>query len=267
MKNLLISTGILVLVCSFSINGFAQGKGKGNQKKEQTQKTNQGKENVNKGQGQSQNDKGQGQGQVQDNKGQGQNKDKINPGKGDEQRNVNAIDRSRGKEDVRKIISSQGNNKVYDWNRENFKDRGKIRNEGKVTVCHKFNSADEPPVTISISRNALQAHLGHGDVQGDCPAYKGSKTYSDIFLRRRNDYYNTYYGAQDQVVYSQSILDYALQRLTGARTQLVTLQSTNAPAYEIERRQAVVLDLENNVSLLETALAVTAGLLVAKLAY
>jgi|GEM_PF-2082414 len=262
MKNLLISAGILVLVSNASLHISAQGQGKG--KKENAKNANKDANNANKGQGQGQG-KGQGQGQGND-KGQGQNKEKINPGKGDEQRNVNAVKlNARDRENVRKIIVNHGNDNVYVWNRETFKDRNNIRNEGKVTVCHKFGRADEPPVTINVSRNALKAHLGHGDVEGDCPAYTGDRTFSDNFLKRRNDYYNTYYVAQDQVVYSQSILDYALQRLTGARTELVTLQSTNAPVHVIERRQAVVTELEDNVSLLEVALAGVAGFLVAKL--
>jgi len=36
----------------------------------------------------------------------------------------------------------------------------------KVTVCHKPDSKN--PVTIEISRNALQAHLNHGDREGTC---------------------------------------------------------------------------------------------------
>jgi hypothetical protein len=36
----------------------------------------------------------------------------------------------------------------------------------KVTVCHKPDSKN--PVTIEISRNALQAHLNHGDREGAC---------------------------------------------------------------------------------------------------
>ncbi len=36
----------------------------------------------------------------------------------------------------------------------------------KVIVCHKPDSKN--PVTIEISRNALQAHLNHGDREGAC---------------------------------------------------------------------------------------------------
>jgi len=37
----------------------------------------------------------------------------------------------------------------------------------KVTVCHKPNSKN--PHTLTISRSALPAHLGHGDTLGPCP--------------------------------------------------------------------------------------------------
>lgn len=37
----------------------------------------------------------------------------------------------------------------------------------KVTICHKTGSSKS--VTITISRNALPAHLRHGDTVGPCP--------------------------------------------------------------------------------------------------
>jgi hypothetical protein len=37
----------------------------------------------------------------------------------------------------------------------------------KVTICHKPNSKN--PHTLTISRSALPAHLGHGDTLGPCP--------------------------------------------------------------------------------------------------
>jgi hypothetical protein len=39
--------------------------------------------------------------------------------------------------------------------------------DAKVTICHKPNSKN--PHTITISRSALPAHLGHGDTLGACP--------------------------------------------------------------------------------------------------
>src|SRR5215218_5992357 len=43
----------------------------------------------------------------------------------------------------------------------------------KVTICHHTHSKKNPFVTITVSRNALPAHLRHSDTLGPCPA--GSK--------------------------------------------------------------------------------------------
>jgi hypothetical protein len=268
MKNLFVLVGAVILSCCLSLDGSTQEKEKAKGKKEKpVQSGNQPKKNQDKGKEQDQ-VKSQGNDNKSRNndnsKSQGKDKsgdfDKGNPGTGKQK-----IDKEQGRENVRKIVSAQANSKRYIWDPVSFKERNKIRNNDKVLVCHKFGRGDEPPVSINISRNALNAHLNHGDVQGDCPAYKGNRTFSDVFLRKRTDYFSTYYYAQDEVVYSQSILDYALQRLTGARTQLVTLKTSNAPIYVIEQRQTMVYELEENVSLLETALGVAATLIVAKL--
>jgi ABC-type sugar transport system substrate-binding protein len=39
----------------------------------------------------------------------------------------------------------------------------------KVTICHHTGSQKNPFVTITVSRNALPAHLAHGDTLGPCP--------------------------------------------------------------------------------------------------
>jgi hypothetical protein len=188
-------------------------------------------------------------------------KNDINPGKGRKDANSGNGDNdmARGNKNNGKGAAQAG----YYWDRENFKDRQKIKNQEKVTICHKFSS-DEPAVTIRVSSHALKAHMGHGDVMGDCPAIQGGR-FSDIFLRNRGDYYNTLYNSQDQVSYSRSILDYALARLTNSRQQLVYMQNNNYAPADIQRREATVVELEQNVSLLETVLGVAATLIANKL--
>lgn len=41
---------------------------------------------------------------------------------------------------------------------------------GKVLVCHRTHSKKKPFHTISVSVNALPAHLAHGDSEGACGA-------------------------------------------------------------------------------------------------
>jgi hypothetical protein len=171
--------------------------------------------------------------------------------------NNNRNNREREKDDY---VMTDG----FRWNRETFKDRNKYRNQDKVTICHKVNNDAEPAVTIRVSKNALNAHMNHGDVMGDCPEIKNSR-YSDVFLRNRTDYYNTLQNHYEQVTYSQSILDYAMARLTNSRQQLVVMQNNNLPAAEIERKQAAVIELEQNVSLLESLIGVAANIVVDKL--
>ena len=40
--------------------------------------------------------------------------------------------------------------------------------EDKVTICHRTGSKKNPFRTIRVSRNALKAHLKHGDAVGPC---------------------------------------------------------------------------------------------------
>lgn len=40
--------------------------------------------------------------------------------------------------------------------------------EGKTTICHIPPGNPENQHTISVSENAVSAHLNHGDTLGDC---------------------------------------------------------------------------------------------------
>jgi ABC-type sugar transport system substrate-binding protein len=40
--------------------------------------------------------------------------------------------------------------------------------EAKETICHKTGSKKNPEVTITVSGNAVEAHLAHGDELGAC---------------------------------------------------------------------------------------------------
>ncbi len=246
---LVITTTVFTVYAQQKDKGSNGNKGKGKEQHAQKDKGNkQDKKDDSRGNSdKSKDDKADKRNNDDNGNGKGKNKDKDHDDEGD----------GRGR-DKNKMKDG------YKWDRETFKDRKQYRNQDKVTICHKINRNDEPPVTIRVSENALKAHLNHGDVQGDCPAVSNNR-FSDAFLKRRTQYYTTLQDGQEQVVYSRSILDYALERLTGARSQLVVLQRNNAPQAEIDRKQAVVVELEQNVSLLETLVGVAANLLVNKI--
>lgn len=224
---------------------------------QEKEKSNQKKQEQNKGRKEEKNN--QGKNDVKNNKGNNEARD--NNSDNDNERDGKD---NNGKNHDNKDNGNHDRDNSYKWDRETFKERNKIRNKDKVTICHKFNRNNEQAVTISVSSNALKAHMNHGDVMGDCPAVTDNRN-SDIFRRKRNDYYDNLQQGQEQVAYSQSILDYALSRLANSRSQLATYQNNNMPQADIERKQATVLELEQNVSLLETLIGTAVNVLVNKL--
>ena len=245
MKNQLSRFGFSVLIITaVAFTAFTQQERNKNNQKEQKQ--NQGKKDVKDNRGKKAEKDNKGNNEVKGN--EDKNDARNNNGRNDDNMNKGNKDRDYG----------------YKWDRETFKDRRKIKNQEKVTVCHKFNRDNDPAVTIRVSSNALKAHMNHGDVMGECPSINNSR-FSDVFLRKKNDYYNNIQESQEQVLYSRSILDYALARLTDSRLQLTTYQNNNMPQADIERKRATVLELEQNVNLLETLIGVAANMLVNKL--
>ena len=217
----------------------------------QSQKENKGK-NLNQPGNKGKNDKTPGNNKNDNDKGVNKGDDNNNGNKGNDKNDNEGLDKFEMKDG-------------YAWDRETFKDRRKYKNQKKVTICHKFNgNNNEPAVTINVSENAMKAHMNHGDIMGTCPSVKDER-FSDIFLRNRNDYYNTVQNNYEQVSYSRSILDYAINRLTNSKQQLLTMQNNGLPVAQIESKQATVVELEQNVSLLESLIGVAATIVVNKL--
>ena len=261
-KQITIFGSAILLVAAITLTASTQQEKSNKDKKEQHQ--NQGKDQAKPGKDKKENPgnnnakNANAQGQQTGQKGnQGKNDMKSNNGKND-------LNDNKGKKDDMNRGNSNNDLLGYNWNRETFRDRQKIRNQEKVTICHKFNNNNEPAVSIRVSSNALKAHMNHGDVMGDCPSVT-DRRWSDVFLRNRTDYYNSIYNTQEQVYYSRSILDYAVGRLTNSRLQLATMQNNGLPLADIQRKQATVVELEQNVSLLETVVGVAATLIANKL--
>jgi hypothetical protein len=234
---------LLILVVTYT--AFAQGKKNGN---------NGNKEQHNNGNGKDKKNKGEKENGKHDKEGKEDKEDK------DEYRGNKVHE---GKDDDNGNKHKTASVGFYHWNHENFRDRDKMRKQEKVTICHKIGN-NEPGVALTVSRNALQAHLAHGDAMGDCPNVSNTR-FSRTYIDRRNEYYNTLQASQEQVVYSKSIYEYALERLTNSQSQLRLLQNNNAPADQVQAKQAMVTELGQNVSLLETLIGVAVNLLANKL--
>ena len=56
----------------------------------------------------------------------------------------------------------------------------------KVTLCHHTRSKKNPHVSISVSRNAVPAHVRHGDTPGPCTTASNIRKHSTKAHVRRN---------------------------------------------------------------------------------
>ncbi|MHB1178800.1 MAG: hypothetical protein ACYCZO_10775 [Daejeonella sp.] len=158
-------------------------------------------------------------------------------------------DQGRGKETIR-----WDRDESINWGLNDFKSRKRPKDFKKVTVCHS-TGGDSFPVSINISENALQAHLNHGDQTGNCTT-NYSERWPQNYIRTRENVYNTYENTWETMSYSEALVRYAADKLLGIKSNLQRDRST-LTAQEIQRREAVILDLQTNVTGLESQIGVT----------
>ncbi len=162
------------------------------------------------------------------------------------------------------INRGKGNSKLMngkrdidiDWGINNWAERKHPKSQKKVSICHNPSGNDSGnSVNINVSENAVQAHLNHGDIIGNC-----SNNYSDRwsreYVKSRETVYNTYEQTYETMSYSESLLKYAMEKLLGVKTNLNTSR-VNLSAQEVQRREGLILDLQNNVTDLENQLDLT----------
>jgi len=265
MKNNRLRISILPLI-AFTILAFTnlqqQGNGKGNKEnkgqgangKNQEHKTNNGSQGENN--------------PPQSNDNHGQQK---NNGKGNDNGNKGINNRSeygdRSKGNSGKLNDNAGNGKMnkgkshkevikwanlgnVDWNLNNFPGRKRPGEWKKVTICHQTGSS--VPVNITVSENALQAHLNHGDQIGNCTINFGERWPSNYIISRET-VYNSYENTWETMSYSEALLRIALDKLLGIKTDLNQNRS-RLTSQEIQRREVLIMDLENNTNALNNQL-------------
>lgn len=206
-----------------------QGKGRNNEDRDNGNRNNQsGNSNKNDGRGNS--DKNSDKTNGNDNKGKSKNE-------------------GRGRETIR-----WDRDESINWGFDDFKSRKRPKDLKKVAVCHS-TGGDSFPVSINISENALQAHLNHGDQTGSCTT-NYSERWPQNYVRTRENVYNAYENTWESMSYSEALVRYAAEKLLGIRSNLQRDRSTLS-AQEIQRREALILDLQTNVTGLESQIGVT----------
>ncbi|WP_411273156.1 hypothetical protein [Daejeonella sp.] len=206
-----------------------------------------------------------------DNNSQGNNKN--DQGNNNNKNKSNSDDRMNGSDNDRGFDKSEkGNDKNKEngksrwenvkwdkddninWGFEDYANRKRPKDNKKVTICH--NTGDRNfPVMINVSENAVKAHMNHGDQMGNC-----TTNYSDRwpanYIRTRENVYNNYQNTWETMSYSESLLRFAADKLLGIRSSFQTQRPTLS-SQEIQRKEVLILDLQNNVNSLENQLAMT----------
>lgn len=188
---------------------------------------------------------------------------KHNDGKHNGMKNSDKM-KNMDNDDHAKMKHGNGNSKSMngkrdvdvDWNLNDFGNRKHPKDQKKVSVCHNPSNGDSNNgVTINISENALKAHISHGDKKGDC-TNDYSDRWSKDYVKSRENVYNTYEQTWERMSYGEALVRLAAEKLLGIRSNLdrsrTTLQAT-----EIQRREALILDLQNNINAMDNQLGLT----------
>jgi len=283
MKTNILKISILPLVflVAVSFTGLPPQKEKGNKGENSPEKGNQNQQDKgnnksedtrgknNNDQGRSDNDRKDDNKGRSDNNSQGNDKndrsDNKNKNKGNSGDRMDDSDDNRGSDkndkgkDKDKGKSRRENVKWdkddnINWGFENYENRKRPKDNKKVTICHNTGDS-EFPVMINVSENAVKAHMNHGDQMGNCTT-NYSNRWNDNYIRSRENVYNNYENTWETMSYSESLLRFAADKLLGIKSTFQT-QRPNLTSQEIQRKEALILDLQNNVNSLQNQLAVT----------
>ena len=285
MKNNVLKISILPLVflLAISFTGLppqkekgknednSQGKGNQGERRNGNDKSdNQSRGNNNNDQGRSNDDRDEANKGRSDNNSQGNDKydqgNNKNKNKGNSDDRMNGSNDNRGSDKDKGKDKDKGNGKFrrenvkwdrddnINWGFENYASRKRPKDNKKVTICHNTGDS-EFPVMINVSENAVKAHMNHGDQMGNC-ATNYSDRWPANYIRTRENVYNNYENTWETMSYSESLLRFAADRLLGIKSTFQTQRSTLS-SQDIQRKEALILDLQNNVNSLENQLAVS----------
>jgi hypothetical protein len=140
----------------------------------------------------------------------------------------------------------------FDPNTNDYRNIKQPKEYKKVTLCH-IPKGSKFPVTISVSENAVKAHLNHGDYLGECNDFDRSR-YSDNYWNARKEYYNQYNNTTETLSYGEQLLALAVAKLTKAKAQITPLKST-LQQEELKRKESALIKLQNDVYNLQNSLS------------
>jgi hypothetical protein len=153
----------------------------------------------------------------------------------------------------REIIRWNSDNNIS-WGFEDYANRKRPNNIKKVNICHNTGDGNYP-VSISVSENAMKAHLNHGDQIGDC-GNGYTNRWPAKYTRTRENVYNTYENTWETMSYTEALIRFAAERLLGIKNSFQN-QRQHLDAQEIQRKEVLIMELENNINSLENQLKVT----------